>query len=297
MAAQFWLVDEDSMLRKRPVFIGAIRAAALATAVLLPVVARAQAADIPSAAPVETAGKGQEERGRHLLDAMIAALGGQAWLDRKTMQQEGHTASFFRGAPTGSVVDFWTFREFPVGGQPDVERIEYTKKREVVHIWTKDTGYEITYKGKTTLPKLQVEDHLRRHAHSIEEVVHTWLKQPGVIVLAEGTAMVERRMVDKVSVLGANNDAVTLDLDVNTHLPLRRVFEWRNETFKDHDEDSEEYDDYHTIQGLPTPFAITRYRNGDMADQMFVTKVGYGNPLAPELFDPNRPVRKVHNID
>ena len=270
---------------------------ALACVMLLPFVSRGQASNLPSGAPVQTAGKTPEERGRVLLDQMVTALGGQAWLDRKTMQQEGLTATFFRGAPTGSVVPFWEFREFPVDGQPDVERIEYTKKREVVHIWTKDTGYEITYKGKTALPKDQIADHLRRHAHSIEEVVHTWLKQPGVIVLAEGTAMVERRMVDKVTVLGANNDAVTLELDITTHLPLRRTFEWRNETFKDHDEDAEEYEDYHTVQGFPTPFAITRYRNGDMVDQIFVKKAGYGNPLAPELFDPNRPVKKVHNIE
>ncbi len=127
--------------------------------------------------------------------------------------------------------------------------------------------------------------------------MHDWLKQPGVIVLSEGTAMVERRMVDKVTVLGANNDAVTIELDVTSHLPLRRTFEWRNETFKDHDEDAEEYDDYHTIQGFPTPFAITRYRNGDMASQLFYKKVEYGNPMAPELFNPDRPVKKVHNLD
>jgi hypothetical protein len=262
----------------------------------LPLALHAQASSIPSAAPIQTAGKSQEERGRLLLDQMVTALGGEQWLNRRTMYEEGHTASFFRGAPTGSVVDFWSFRQFPGEGRADLERIEYTKKREVVHIWTKDTGYEITYKGKTTLPKDQVADSLRRHAHSIEEVIHTWLKQPGVIVLAEGTAMVERRMVDKVTVLGTNNDAVTIELDVTTHLPLRRTFEWRNDTFKDHDEDAEEYDDYHTVQGLPTPFAITRYRNGDMASQLFVKKVEYGNPIAPEQFDPNRPVKKVHNL-
>jgi hypothetical protein len=263
---------------------------------LLPISLPAQARDIPSAAPVQTAGKNQEERGRHLLDQMVEALGGQAWLSRTTMNEEGHIARFFRGAPTGSVVDFWSYRQFSGNGRENLERIEFTKKREVVQIWTKDTGYEVTYKGKTTLPKPQVDDNLRRQAHSIEEVIHTWLKQPGVIVLAEGTAMVERRMVDKVTVLGTNNDAVTIELDVTTHLPLRRTFEWRNDTFKDHDEDAEEYDDYHTVQGLPTPYAVTRYLNGDMSSQLFVRKVTYGNPIAPEQFDPNRPVKKVHNL-
>jgi hypothetical protein len=280
------------MKRLLAVIVGTVLAGPLVSTAV-----HAQARDIPSAAPTQTAGKNQEERGKLLLDQMVAALGGEQWLNRRTMYEEGHTASFFRGAPTGSVVDFWSFHQFPLGAQPDLERIEYTKKREVVHIWTKDTGYEITYKGKTILPKDQVTDSLRRQTHSIEAVVHTWLKQPGVIILAEGTAMVERRMVDKVTVLGANNDAVTIELDVSTHLPLRRTFEWRNETFKDHDEDAEEYDDYHTVQGFPTAFAITRYRNGDMASQLFYKKVEYNNPMAPELFNPDRPVKKVHNLD
>lgn len=288
----FWLADKYSIPRKHLYL-----STSLAACLLLPISLPAQARDIPSAAPPQASGKTPEERGRILLDQMVTALGGQLWLDRATLNEEGHTASFFRGAPTGAVVDFWSFRQFPVNGKADLERIEYTKKREVVHIWTKDTGYEITYKGKTTLPKKQVDDYLRLHAHSIEAVVHTWLQQPGVIVLAEGTAMVERRIVDKVTVLSANNDAVTIDLDVSTHLPLRRTFEWRNETFKDHDEDAEEYDNYHTVQGFPTPFSITRYRNGDMASQIFLTKAEYGRPLSSELFDPNRPVKKVHNLD
>ena len=160
------------------------------------------------------------------------------------------------------------------------------KKIDVVQIWTADNGYEVTYKGQTTLPKEQVEDYYRRRAHSIEEVVHTWLKAPGVMVVSEGTVMVVRRLADRVTVLTATNDAVTLDLDATTHLPLCRTFRWRNPQFNDYDEESETYDDYHTIQGLPTPLTITRYHNGEMSGQRFLTRVVYNLPLAPSLFDP-----------
>ena len=95
-----------------------------------------------------------------------------------------------------------------------------------------------------------------------------------------------RRLADRVTVLTADNDAVTLELDATTHLPLRRTFRWRNPQFNDYDEESETYDDYHTIQGLPTPLTITRYHNGDMSNQRFLTKVVYNLPLDPSLFDP-----------
>lgn len=259
-----------------------------------------QASEIPSAAPVQKMTGTDEERGRKLIAQMVEALGGQAWLDRKNMEEVGHVSRFFRGEPSGFVVDYYGYKQFAADGRAEGERIEYEsdrallpgKVKDVVQVWTPDNGYEVTYKGRTELPKDQVEDYLRRQKHSIENVVKVWLKEPGVMVVPEGTTMVERRMADKVTVLSANNDAVTLELDATTHLPLRRTFEWRNETFKDHDEDAEGYDDYHTVQGLPTPYSITRYRNGDMASQRFLSKVKYNEGLSVDMFDPNHLLKK-----
>jgi hypothetical protein len=261
----------------------------------------AQASDIPNATAAQPTPQTQEQRGHQLMDEMVTALGGDAWLNRKDMQFHGHMAAFFQGRPNGMVVEFDAWQQFPGANQPEAERIGFLtdksmlfpgKKIDVVQIWTGGEGYEVTFKGKTTLPKDQVEDYYRRQAHSIEDVVRTWLKAPGVMVLYDGTSMVERRMADKVTILSANNDAVTIDLDATTHLPLRRTFEWRNTTFKDHDEDVEEYDDYHTFQGLPTALTITRYHNGDMSNQRFLTGVQYNTGLPHELFNPDHLLKK-----
>jgi hypothetical protein len=255
------------------------------------------AAQSQSEPPAQT----QEQRGQQLLDQMVAALGGPAWLNRKDMQFHGRRASFFQGAPSGMIFEFNAWRQFPDATHPAAERIGFLtdksmilpgKKTDVVQIWTGGKGYEVTYKGKTSLPKDQVEDFYRREAHSIEEVVRTWLKAPGVMVLYDGTSMVERRMADKVTVLSANNDAVTIELDATTHLPLRRTFQWRNATFKDHDEDMEDYNDYHTFDGLPTALTITRYHNGDMVSQRFLSDVQYNTGLSPDLFNPDLLLKK-----
>jgi len=270
-------------------------------ALLLPVPLRAQARDLQSAAPPLPNGQTQEQRGKELLDQMVAALGGPAWLNRRTATELGRTAAFFRNAPTGATIEFNESRQFRNETQPPLERIGFLtdksmilpgKKIDVVQIWTADSGYEITYKGKNSLPKDQVEDYLRRRNHSIEAVVFSWLKQPGVIVIAEGTSMVERHLADKLTVLSANNDAVTIELDATTHLPLSRTFEWRNQQFQDHDEDRETYDDYHTFNGLPTPLTLTRYRNGDMVNQRFLTKIEYNVPLPPDTFNADILVKK-----
>jgi hypothetical protein len=233
---------------------------------------------------------------------MVTALGGDAWLNRRDMTSTGHSSAFFHGAPNGNTVEFHLQHRFANELHSEADRIGFLtergvimpgKKIDVIQVWTGDNGYELTYKGKTALPKEQVEDYIRRRAHSLESVVQVWLKKPGVIVLYEGSSMVERRQTDQVSILSADNDAVTIDLDATTHLPLRRTFQWRNATFKDHDEDAEEYTDYHPIQGLPTPFTISRYRNGDLATQRFFTKIEYNTGIPSDLFDPDKlPAKK-----
>lgn len=255
----------------------------------------AQADTIPSAAPAQPKGMNEEQRGKELLNQMIEALGGEAWLSRNNMQVSGRTAAFFHGVPNGTVIEYTGWRRFPHGGQADAERIGFLspkgmfvpgKKIDVSQIWIDGKGYEITYKGRTELPKEQVADYYRRQDHSVESVVEKWIKAPGVMILFEGTNMVERHIADKVTILSANNDAVTLELDASTHLPLRRTFKWRNETFNDFDEEAETYDDYHTVQGIPTPYNITRYHNGDMVNQRFITKVEYDGDLSADLFNP-----------
>jgi len=265
-----------------------------------------QARDIPSAAPTQPAGQNADQRGRKLLDQMLEALGGDAWLNRRNVVERGRVARFFRGAPTGIVIEFTATHQFanPSPSNPDrpeAERIGFItdksilfpgKKIDIVQIWINNTGHEVTYKGNVVLPKDQIDDYYRRQDHSIESIFRVWLKSPGVMVVAEGSTMVERRLTERISILSANNDAITLDIDAQTHLPRRRTFEWRNATFKDHDEDAEEYDDYHTIQGLPTALTITRYHNGDMASQTFYSKVDYDVDLTPDTFNPDILLKK-----
>ncbi len=260
---------------------------------------RAQSAqEMQNAKPKGIPGETQEQQGARLMAAMLKALGGDAWLNQGTVYTEGSVAAFFRSQPTGSVVRFIEYKKLASAGTPELDRVEFLTirgmimpgmKKDVAHVWTAENGYELTYKGRTELPKPQVQDYLRRRAHTLDEVVKVLAKSPGAIVIGEGTGMRDRIPVDKVTVLTANNDSVTLELSQETHLPVERSFEWRNEQFKDHDVDEEVYGDWRMIQGVATPMNMTRYRNGDMVDQNFYTKVEYGKPFDPGLFDPDKP--------
>ena len=165
-------------------------------------------------------------------------------------------------------------------------------KRDVATVWTPENGYEVTFTGKKELPKDDVTDYQRRRKHTLDVMVLDWMKRPGTLVTYEGTDMYGRRIADKVSVLTADNDSITVELDANTHLPISRTFQWRNSTYKDFDTDEEQYDNYQVEDGILTPLTVTRLRNGDIVSQRYLTKVVYNAKLAPDLFNPDRPLEK-----
>jgi hypothetical protein len=219
------------------------------------------------------------KQARAALDAMVQALGGQAWLTMKNSMRQGQTAAFFHGKPSGGTTEYWEFHEWP-----DHDRIEYTKHRDVVQFYIGREGWEVTYRGKKPLPQEQVDDYLRRRDHSIETVIKTWLPDPKTILVYEGQRLAERHLADQVTLISAQNEAVTIQMDTQTHLPLRRTFEWRDPLYKDKNLDAEEYDDYHSIDGFPTPFNVTRFKNDDMVNQKFLVHANYNQPLAADFW-------------
>jgi len=208
------------------------------------------------------------------LDQMVQALGGDAWLNLKNQLREGHVAAFFHGNPDVGTTLYWEYHAWP-----DRDRYEFTKHRDVLQYYIGRAGWEITYKGKVALPQDQVDDFMRRRDHSIETAVKVWLKDPKTILVYEGQHLAARHLAEQVTLISADNEAITILMDVQTHLPLRRSFEWRDPLYKDKNVDAEEYDDYHVIDGIPTPFTITRYKNDDMTRQYYLHKAVYNQQL------------------
>jgi hypothetical protein len=251
----------------------------MAVAVTAPLAVHAQSGDV-------AAQNGQKARAA--LDAMVQALGGDAWLNEKNVTRVGHIAAFFHGQPDVGTEDIWEFHQWP-----DKDRFEVTKHRDVVEFFVGRQGWEVTYRGKRPIPPEQVDDALRRRDHSIEVAVKVWLKDPNTILVYEGTKMAERRMAEQVTLISPQNDSITIQMDEQTHLPLSRSFQWRDPLYKDKDTYTEEYDDYHTIDGLPSPFSITRLKNDEMVRQFYVTKVEYNRDLPGDFWDVDATARRI----
>jgi len=222
-----------------------------------------------------------------ILDQMVAALGGDRWMKLREMESEGRSASFYHGNPSGGYTLFFAFHQFPEADAVPHDRIEATKKRNVVEIVNGADAWEVTFQGKHRLDKDAAEDFIRRRDHSIETLLRVWLRRPGNALFYGGRKMADRRLADEVTVLTADNDSITLLVDTDTHLPRKRTFQWRDPLYHDRNTEDETYDDWHLVQGLPSSFLVTRYKNGDMARQSYLSKISYDNPLPATSFDPD----------
>jgi hypothetical protein len=245
----------------------------------------ASAPDAVAAAPSSAAAAnppGQEptsQKARQLLDQMIAALGGEAWLTYQTVEQQGRSYSFFHGRPSSAGTLFRRFYQYP-----DKERRELTKQRDVVYIYNGDKGYERTYKGTAADEEKNVQETLRRRRHSLEVVLREWMKDPKTVLFYDGQSVADQQMVDVVTILNKDDDQLSIGIDINSHLPINKRFTWRDaDKYKVEDETI--YGNYRKVQGIETPFTITNKRDGEMSGQTFLTQTEYNPAFAPGLFD------------
>jgi hypothetical protein len=248
---------------------------------LLAVSAVGQTNLAPSASPSIPVDQENARKAEGVIDQMIRTLGGPAYLNIQDITQEGRSYSLYHGQPRGGGVIFWHYYKFP-----DKDRTEFTKKRDVIYVNSGDKGYEITFRGTHAQDPKELADFLRRRHYALDVVLRKWLAEPGVALFYEGQSVAEAKSVDQITVMNSRNEAVTLFIDSNTHLPVKKTFTWRDPTDKQRNTEDEIYDNYREAQGVMTPFTLTRFFNGEIVSQRFLTTVTYNQGLPDSKFEP-----------
>jgi len=243
------------------------------------------AAQVSTKAPAVALDKDAQEnsnKAKAILNQAIEALGGQTYLTIRDREQQGRGYGFHAGRPTGAGGLFWSFSEFP-----DKERVELTKERDIAELYVGNKGYEITYKGPHPIEKKDIEDYLRRRSFSLDTLLRTWVNDPSVVLLFEGNAIAAQHPALRVTLINVQNESVTLYCDTETHLPVKKSFEWRDPVDRQKNLEEEVYENYRPVSGIMAPYNVTRYFNGDMASQRFLNSVTINQGLDQKMFDPN----------
>jgi hypothetical protein len=232
-----------------------------------------------------------QQKARALVDGMIQALGGQAYLTAQDYYAEGRSGSYHNESLQGTSL-FYRFWKWP-----DKDRIELTKQRDIVQLYVGDDAYEITYKGVRPL-SLEKEERvkqaiIRRH-YSLENVLRNWLKEPGILLLDEGPSISEGHMAEKLTIINSKNESITILVDPSTHLPLEKRFSVRDPRYRDRDEEVQIYGDWKEFQGINTPRMTVIKRNGETTSQQIILNITYNIHPSDALFDPT--VAKINPV-
>jgi hypothetical protein len=187
------------------------------------------------------------------------------------------------GRPSGSGTVFWAFSEFP-----DKERVELTKERDVTELYLGDKGYEITFKGVHPIEEKDLTEYMRQRRFSLDTILRSWVNDSTVVILYEGYALAAQHPADKVTLINSRNESVSVFFDIDTHLPIKKSFEWRDPVDRQKNLEEEVYENYKPISGgVMAPYNITRFFNGDMSRQRFFNTVTVNQGLDQAMFDPN----------
>ena len=266
------------------------------------------ASALPSAAS-KTAAKTTEDAGtqkaRTLLAQAIEALGGPAYLSYSTRSEEGRTYSLYHSQTRGPGALYRRFYRFA-----DKDRVEVAlekgigvydlipfpipvpegksnKKTDVAIIHNGDKGYQVSYQGTELEEAKDTRDYVRRRARSMEWVLRKWIQEPDAAFFYDGSALGNANLADKVTITNGKNESVTLFLDTVTHLPVKKAYSWRDPSDKGQNVEEELFDNYKPVQGIMTPYTVSRYYNGDLVSQRFLNKIKYNDDLAETLFEAN----------
>jgi hypothetical protein len=232
--------------------------------------------------PAIPADQENARKAKAILDQAIQALGGQTYLTIRDREQQGRGYAFHHGRPSGGGSVFWSFAEFP-----DKERVEITKERDIAELYVGNKAWELTYKGARPIEQKDLDDYLRRRKFSLDTLLRTWVNDPRVVLLFEGAAIAAQHPSQQVTLINSEDESVTLYLDSDTHLPVKKSFSWRDPVDKQKNLEEEVYENYRQASGIMAPYNVTRFFNDDMASQRFLNSVTINQGLDESMFDPN----------
>lgn len=252
------------------------------------------AQDAQELMPEQSAAKAKE-----LLQQVIAALGGQAYLNVRDSDCTGRVAQF---GPVGDFPEFTDFRDLWI--YPDKNRREYSIKRDqtvvgflmgvdglvfmpggtTVTVFNGSEGWLLGKKGV----ELQSDDAIKEFDDglqtSMDAMLRKRLNEPGVEAHYAGSDIIDLKEAEWVEFSDSEHHDFRLGIEKSTHLPLRWVIATRDPETKRTSDVTTSYVQFMFQDGVRTPLNIEQYHNDVRVTQTYFSSCKYNTDVSPELF-------------
>jgi hypothetical protein len=238
-------------------------------------------------------------KAKQVLQQVITALGGPAYLNVRDTQCDGRAAEF---GTAGTLMGFTLFRDSWL--LPDKNRTEYFTKGEhtilgfflgsddllithggaTITVFSGKEGWSLDKSGVSEQAEDLIKDFNEQVTSGMNNMLRRRMNQPGVDAQYAGTDLIDLKEAEWIEFTDSDHRVMRLGIDKYTHLPLRWVVATRDPETRVTTEAITSYTQYMALDGVKTPLSIELSRNDRKLSQTFLTVCKYNSDLAPDLF-------------
>ena len=223
-----------------------------------------------------------DPKAQQVLDRVVRALGGPAFLNMKRLTTRGRVYSITDESTSG-FAPFESAVEYP-----DKRRFTYGKKLPVILINNGDQEWELDQYGQTDQLPEQVRRWKISSRYSLENLLRLRIHEPGMLIQMGGVDFVDNVATLSLDVVDAQATQLKLDLNRQTSLPVSIIYRVRDPKTGDWNEFADVYSDYKDIQGIMTPMHIARFVDGERVSEIFRSYAHYDDDYPSTYFQPVR---------
>ena len=233
-----------------------------------------------------------EAKAKQVIQQAIQALGGAAYLGVKDSTCTGHLSSFEHSGTVTGTVKFVRFEKLPDKDRTEFYYKTYTdiivaelhKTNMTADAHNGDKGWTLNGGGVEEMPADAMALRQEQQKKSINVLLRNRLNEPGLTFRWGGYETIDLRRLSWVEISDAEHHTLRVAFDEQTHLPSHVVNQTLDATSREHNEETEYLSNFHTVQGVGTPFQRARERNGLKYSQVFYEECKYNTGLDDSLF-------------
>jgi len=240
-------------------------------------------------------------KARQILQQLIDALGGPAYLQIRESECQGRRALFGHNGELTGYIDFTNDRRYP-----DKDRTEYIAKSHnlksvlesaigvdgldlshggvVITLYNGDRGWTLDRGGVSEMPAGAVSDFQEATKKDVNNLLLRRLKENGMNFRFGGSDIVDLKEVDWVEIADSEGRTYRLAIDRISHLLVRSVVITDDVETRDRREDLTIYSNYQPRDGVMMPRQLSRERDGRRSAQIFYDSCKFNPGLPDELF-------------
>ncbi len=229
-----------------------------------------------------------EAKIQRLFQDAIEVMGGDAYLKVTDIVSEGNYFQFDRDGNSSGLIKFNDWTKLPDKSRNEVGNRKKARDVVVFNLEKKQGWIMEGQKDTREATPEEMKEFENAVKHSIDTIFRFRYKDPANKLFYLGVGEGGDVQLEAVKLLDPDNDEINIFFDRMTKLPAKIQY-----TSVDKNglriRNSDEFSQWHVIQGINTALRVDNYKNGKVFSQTFATKVTYNTNLPDSFFSKPEP--------